>query len=147
MSPWAAVPELFDHLSQVPGSVHDLAARNRAETWEKFKSEQNLIDKVRNMTLAEEFARFADKLREGPDGLMSEVTFFPSGAMSMRIRFGARLFDIDYQPSQGLFFVDELPEDAGFNTGYRFSFEDFRLAEEKMQNLLQEAKNSSVNNG
>jgi hypothetical protein len=94
------------------------------------------------MALAEDFARFADKLREGTNGLMSEITFFPSGAVSLRVRFGIkRVFDLEYIPSQGVFCVDELPEDAGFNTGYRFGYHDFVSAKAKMLDLLEEARN------
>ncbi len=94
------------------------------------------------MALAEDFARFADKLREGTNGLMSEVTFFPSGAVSMRVRFSTnRAFDLEYIPSQGVFCVDELPQGAGFNTGYRFGYPDFASAKAKMLDLLEEARN------
>jgi hypothetical protein len=93
------------------------------------------------MPLAEDFARFADKLREGSNGLMSEIRFFPSGAVSMRIQFGMnRFFDLDYLPSQAMFGVDELEGDGGFNTGYRFGFHDFESAKEKMLEMLEEAR-------
>jgi hypothetical protein len=94
------------------------------------------------MALAEDVARFADKLREGTNGLMSEITFFPSGAVSLRVRFGAkRMFDLEYIPSQGMFCVDELPDDAGFNTDYRFGYRDFESAKAKLVELLEEARN------
>lgn len=97
------------------------------------------------MALAEDFARLADKLREGTTGLMSEVTFFPSGAVSLRVRFTtSRVFDLEYFPSHQMFCVDELPEDAGFNTGYRFSYPDFESAKAKMLGLLEEARNGPV---
>jgi len=93
------------------------------------------------MALAEDFARFADKLREGPSGLMSEITCFPSGAVSLRVRFStSRVFDMEYFPSHQMLCVDELPEDAGFNTGYRFSYPDFESAKAKLLDLLDDAK-------
>jgi hypothetical protein len=97
------------------------------------------------MGLAEEFARFADKLREGANGLMSEITLFPSGAVSLRVRFTTdRAFDLEYFPSHQMFCVDELPEDAAFNTGYRFSYPDFEPAKAKLLELLEEARNGRV---
>jgi hypothetical protein len=94
------------------------------------------------MALAENFARFADKLREVTTGLMSEITMFPSGAVSLRVRFTTnRVFDLEYFPSHQLFCVDELPEDAGFNTAYRFSYPDFESARAKLLALLEEARN------
>jgi hypothetical protein len=94
------------------------------------------------MALAEDFARFADKLREGTSGLMSQITFFPSGAVSLRVRFTTtRVFDLEYFPSDQMFCVDELPADAGFNAGYRFGYPDFESAKAKMLDLLEEARN------
>ena len=93
------------------------------------------------MSLAENFARLSDTLREGPSGLMTEITSFPSGAVSIRVRFSSsRVFDMEYFPSHQIFCVDELPEDAGFDTGYRFSFPDFESAKTKLLELLDEAK-------
>jgi hypothetical protein len=99
------------------------------------------------MALAEDFARFADKLREGPSGLMSEITFFPMGAVSMRVRFGTnQVFDLDYFPSEGMFCVDELPEDTGFNTGYRFHYRDFESAKAKLLDLIEKARDTLAQN-
>jgi len=93
------------------------------------------------MPLAEDFARFADKLREGAGGLLSEVSFFPSGAVTMRIQFGInRWFDLDYFPSYKAFYVDEYLDDGGFDPGYRFGYQDFESAKEKMLELLEEAR-------
>ncbi|HQU42746.1 MAG TPA: hypothetical protein PK867_08035 [Pirellulales bacterium] len=91
------------------------------------------------MGLAEDFARFADELRKSSHQLFSEISFFPSGALSMRIHSGSRLFDLDFFPAESRFGVDELEADAGFNTGYRFSFSDFEAAKAKMLNLLEGA--------
>lgn len=96
------------------------------------------------MRLAENFAQFADELRQGPDGLLSEISIFPSGALSMRARFGSRFFDLDYFPTQALFCVDELESDAGFDSGYRYGFQDFESAKAKLLYLLEEARGAST---
>ena len=94
------------------------------------------------MTVAEDYARLADKLREGTSGLMSEIRFFPTGAVSMRVRLTTnRVFDLDYVPGHQMFCVDELPEDAAFNTGYRYGYPDFESAKIKLLALLEEARN------
>lgn len=92
------------------------------------------------MGLADDFARLADELRGNPHGFLSDVSFFPSGALSMRVHAGARLFDFDYFPTQSLFCVDELEADAAFNSGYRYGFQDFDSAKAKLLCLLEEAQ-------
>lgn len=91
------------------------------------------------MGFAEDFARLADELRRGPNGLLSDISFFPSGAISMRVRMGIRSFDMDYFPSSRMFGVDELEHEAAFNSGYRFAFHDFASAKTKLLVLLEEA--------
>ena len=72
---------------------------------------------------------------------MSEITCFPSGAVSMRIRLNtSRVFDMEYFPSHLMYCVDELPDDAGFNTGYRYGYPDFESAKAKLLDLLYQAK-------
>ena len=92
------------------------------------------------MALAEDMARLADDLRQGSEDIKTEVTTFPSGAVSLRVQLGGRVFDLDYLPSYGMFGVDELEGDMGFDTGYRFGFQDFESARTKLLNLLSEAR-------
>ncbi|HEX7448035.1 MAG TPA: hypothetical protein VF306_10845 [Pirellulales bacterium] len=92
------------------------------------------------MRLAENFARLAGELSESPSGLFSEISVFPSGALSMRVHLGSRLFDFDYFPSRSLFCVDELEPDAAFDSGYRYGFQDFDSAKAKLLGLLEEAQ-------
>ena len=92
------------------------------------------------MGLAENFARLADELRRSPDGLLSEISFFPSGAISMRVRAGSRSFDLDYLASSGMFGVDELEADAGFDCDYRFGFNDFASARAKLLDMVEDAR-------
>jgi hypothetical protein len=91
------------------------------------------------MALFEDVARLADEVRQGSADAKTEITTFPSGAASLRIRVGGRVFDLDYFPSQGMFGVDELEADAAFNSGYRFGFKDFESAKAKLLQLMEEA--------
>lgn len=95
------------------------------------------------MALNEDVTRFADEVRQGADDISTEITNFPSGAVSLRVRFGGRIFDLDYLPGKGMFGVDELEGEPGFNTGYRFGFQDFESAKEKMLSLLETARATS----
>ncbi len=92
------------------------------------------------MALAEDVARLADEVRQGSENIKTEITTFPSGAVSLLIRAGGRGFGLDYLPSCGMFGVDELEADAGFNSGYRFGFQDFESARAQLLNLLEGAR-------
>ncbi|HVA49654.1 MAG TPA: hypothetical protein VNH11_25030 [Pirellulales bacterium] len=92
------------------------------------------------MGFAEDFARFADQLRKSPYECLSEISFFPSGALSMRVRTGSRSFDLDYFPTESRFCVDELAGDEAFDTGYRFGFDNLEAAKAKLLSLLEEAR-------
>jgi hypothetical protein len=108
----------------------------RLRTGRPGKSNFNRWAQGANMALAVDFARFADELRKSPHGFLVEISFFPSGALSMRVDCGSRLFDLDYFPAESLFCVDELESDAGFNTGYRFGFDNLEHAKAKLLELL-----------
>jgi hypothetical protein len=89
------------------------------------------------MELAEHFARLADEVRNAPYCLMSEVTFFPSGAVSMRVRVNTtRALDLDFSSDTNAFSVGDLPEAAGFNTGYDSRYVDFQSARRALLKLL-----------
>ncbi len=91
------------------------------------------------MALAEDMARLADEIRQDSEDLKTEVNMFPSGAVSLRVKASGRGFDLDYLLSYGMFGVDELEADAGFDSGYRFGSRDFESAKAKMRELLREA--------
>jgi len=92
------------------------------------------------MALADDVTRLADEVRQGSGNIKTEVTTFPSGAVSLLIRTEGRAFGLDYLPSYGMFGVDELEADAGFNSGYRFGFKDFESARVKLLDLLEDAR-------
>lgn len=92
------------------------------------------------MLLVDEVARLAEEVAQGSECIKTEITTFPTGAVSLLIRAGARAFELVYLPSQGMFGVDELERDAGFDSGYRFGFQDFASARAKLLSLLEEAR-------
>ena len=92
------------------------------------------------MALVDSVARLAEEVRQGSADVNTEITTFPSGAVSLRIRVGGRAFVLDYFPSYDMFGVDELTGDGGFNSGYRFGLKDFESAKAKLLNLLEEVQ-------
>lgn len=96
------------------------------------------------MAFDDDVARLGDEIRQGSSDIKTEITTFPSGAVSLLIRIGGRAFGLDYLPSYGMFGVDELEADAGFNPGYRFGFQDFESARAKLLNMLEEVRSTPV---
>jgi lactoylglutathione lyase len=77
----------------------------------------------------------ADPLR-----MDAELTTFPSGSAMLDVRRAGRGFVMAYHPKHG-FGVDELHEDEGFITGYRFLFKEFEPAAQKLRALATDAAN------
>jgi len=92
------------------------------------------------MALTDDFACLAGEIRNTAADVNTEITTFPSGAVSLRVRSGGRVFDMDFLPSYGMFGVGELEADAGFNSGYPFGFPDFASARAKLLDMLAEAR-------
>jgi hypothetical protein len=68
----------------------------------------------------------------------AELESFPSGAAMLDVRRGGRLFVLAYTPRGG-FGVDEVGEEEGFDTGYKFVSEGFDEAAEELRRLLRSA--------
>ena len=92
------------------------------------------------MALVDDVACLARELLQDPEYITTEITKFPSGAVSLLVRAEARAFELVYLPSYGKFGVDELEANAGFDSGYRFGFQDFASARAKLLSLLEEAR-------
>ncbi len=73
-------------------------------------------------------------------GSTAEVTAFDSGSATLDVRWQGRLFVMAYSKPLGEFGVDEVGEDEGFNTGYRFTSNEFDEAAEELHRLLQATK-------
>jgi hypothetical protein len=96
------------------------------------------------MAFADDVARLADEIRQGSVDVNTEITAFPSGAASLLVRVGGRAFELVYLPSYATFAVDELEGDAGFDSGYRFGFQDFASARIKLLDMLEKARAALV---
>jgi len=92
------------------------------------------------MAFDDEVARLEGEVRQSFSESETALTTFPSGAVSLTVRICGRAFVFDYFPSYEMFGVDELGDDDGFNTGYRFGFKDFESARAKLLSLLEEAQ-------
>ena len=66
----------------------------------------------------------------------TDLEVFSSGAAILDVRLKNRLFVLAYYPRHG-FGVDEVLENEGFNTGYRFVTKDLHAAEQELLRLLQ----------
>jgi hypothetical protein len=88
--------------------------------------------------VSRDVSRLADDIRQASAEIKTEITTFPSGAVSLDVRESERVFVLDYFPSQAMFGVDELDGDGGFNSGYRFGFKDFESARAKLLQLMKE---------
>ena len=72
-------------------------------------------------------------------GSTTEVTAFDSGSAMLDVRSQGRLFVMAYSKALG-FGVDEVGEDEGFETGYRFTSNEFDEAAEELHRLLEATK-------
>jgi len=72
-------------------------------------------------------------------GSTTEVTAFDSGSAMLDVRWQGRLFVMAYSKALG-FGVDEVGEDEGFETGYRFTSNEFDEAAEELHRLLEATK-------
>ncbi len=87
------------------------------------------------MTALDQFALLAREVQRFA-GVTTEITPFPSGAVSLEVRIRDRMFEIAYFPSHACYCVDEVLEEDGFGTGYRFGFDDFEPARAKLISLV-----------
>ena len=127
---------------------HDIAigaaAASRSRTARPNKLNSNNLEEESDMPLTEDVARLADEIRQGAVDVSTEITTFPSGAVSLLARVGGRAFELVYLPSYAKFAVDELEGDAGFDSGYRFGFQDFASARIKLLDMLEKARAALV---
>jgi hypothetical protein len=85
---------------------------------------------------SQQMAALAEWIEFEVAGSKADLTDFPSGgAMLDMRRADGRLFVMSYIPSQG-FGVDEVHEDDGFVTGYRYTFSEFAPAADQLRQLV-----------
>jgi hypothetical protein len=91
------------------------------------------------MVTPELMARLADEVRNKMQYVTAELATFPSGAAMLHVHYGNRLFVLAYSRAFG-FGVDEVNEGEGLGTWFRFGFDDFQSAKDKLLSMLEAAK-------
>ena len=66
---------------------------------------------------------------------VTDVHWFPSGAMLLDVRKLDRLFVLSYRPTHG-YAVDEVKSDEGFLPSYRFRYADLNSATTRLKHLV-----------
>ena len=93
------------------------------------------------MALLEEIKQFAEEVRKDSPAVRTEVMAFPSGAVMLDVFREGRMFVLAYLPSYSCFGVDEVQDDDGIGTWYRYGFADFPSAKDKLLQLMKEPLN------
>ena len=83
-------------------------------------------------------ASLAAEVEAAFPGAVAEMATFPSGAAMLDVRWRGHLFVVAYTPRGG-FGVDEVGEDEGFDTGYKFISQGFDEAAAELRRLLRSA--------
>ena len=95
------------------------------------------------MTMSNEIQALRDRVSAAFPSAETDLEVFPSSAVMLDVRLKKRLFVLAYYPGRG-FGVDEVLENEGFNTGYRFVSEDIRLAEQELLRLLRQSNEDQL---
>jgi hypothetical protein len=77
----------------------------------------------------------AERIKKDFPDAQTELETFASGSAMLDVQRDERLFVFAYSPSSG-FGVDQVSESEGFNTGYRFTSNDFQSAARELYRLL-----------
>jgi hypothetical protein len=93
------------------------------------------------MTPLEEITSFAEQLKLHWSDVKVEA--FDGGGIFLDVRPPNRLFVLTYSPTHRMYCVDEVTDEAAFDSGYRFGYSDFRSAKAKLLVLLEETRKKS----
>jgi hypothetical protein len=91
---------------------------------------------MKGQTLTEQVAELAHRIETSIPGTSVEVNVFPSGGAMLDVRRDGHLYVLAYLPSTRRFGVDEVLDGEGFEMGYRFGFDDFEPAAERLLELV-----------
>jgi hypothetical protein len=111
-----------------------------SQTQKQGMSNSSNLAKENKMAIADDIAEFANELRKQSDITKAEVSTFPSGGVTLDVWVGRRMFVLHYLPSYKMFGVDEVKDDEGLGTNYRFGFDAFTAAKAKLLNLIEESE-------
>jgi hypothetical protein len=88
-----------------------------------------------SVDMAEVLGEVARRVRDRFAAASVECEVFHSGGAMLSVRHGGRLFVLA-RTAKGEFGVDEVLADEGFQTGYRFRYENLGAAEASLLSLL-----------
>ena len=78
----------------------------------------------------------AADLRRRLDGVSTELSVFPSGAVFLDVRRSDRAWVLTYSPTHDQFGVDELGDQDGFTTSYRYTTDKLAKAAQILTGLV-----------
>lgn len=104
----------------------------------KKKDFNDFKESTTESTILEQISDLAKKIELDFPGAVTTLECFSSGAAMLDIHLNDKLFVMAYFPAHG-FGIDEVGEEDGFNTGYKFSTQDFYVAKEKVNQLIKSA--------
>ncbi|MEH1937638.1 MAG: hypothetical protein V7L14_28800 [Nostoc sp.] len=103
-------------------------------TYEK-EDFNDLGDQATDSTILEKISALAKQIELSFPGAITTVEIFPSGSAMLDIHLHNKLFVMAYSPTHG-FGIDEVGDEDGFDTGYRFNTKDFYVATEEVNKLI-----------
>jgi len=98
-----------------------------------------------NNKIFDDLRVFAQRVRLSFPGAETELVRFSSGAAMLDIHFHERLVVVAYFPS-GKFGVDEVLDNEGIDSSYRFIADDFDVAVAQLYELLSGSYGESQGN-
>ncbi|GAA3610415.1 hypothetical protein [Microlunatus ginsengisoli] len=78
----------------------------------------------------------AATLRQRHDGVSTELSVLPSGAIFLDVRRNNRAWVLDYSPTHDQFGIDELDDQEGFTTSYRYTASQLAEAAQILTDLV-----------
>lgn len=88
------------------------------------------------MTPLESVTELAEDLKKSSPAIRTEIQSLPSGSVLLDVFVNDRFFVLHYIPSYLMYGVDEVKDDDGFGSHYRFGFKDFGSAQSKLRELV-----------
>ncbi|MEH2409554.1 hypothetical protein [Nostoc sp.] len=95
----------------------------------------DLEDQATDSTILENISALAKQIELSFPGAIITLESFPSCSAMLDIHLHNKLFVMVYSPTHG-FGIDEVREEDGFGTGYRFNTKDFYVPTEELNKLI-----------
>jgi hypothetical protein len=95
----------------------------------------NSADQATESTILDKISALAKQIELSFPGAITTLEIFSSSSAMLDIRLHNKLFVMAYSPTNG-FGIDEVGEEDGFDTGYRFNTKDFYVATEEVNKLI-----------